>query len=114
MLIIEDNSFIGKNLINASKKINTINRISIATSLKEANLLLNDSDFDIIILDLKLPDGNGIKILKELKEKNKKTKVFVFSISKELKQLCLKYGALAFYDKSKDFDKLIGAIKKVK
>jgi DNA-binding NarL/FixJ family response regulator len=62
---------------------------------------------------LKLPDGNGIQLLKLLKDKKIETKVFVFSISTELKRVCLKYGAFAFFDKAKGFDELIAALKNV-
>jgi response regulator of citrate/malate metabolism len=65
-----------------------------------------------VILDLNLPNGNGIELLKWIKEKKAETKVFVFSASIELKQICLKYGAFAFFDKAKDFDELIKALKK--
>ena len=39
------------------------------------------------------------------------TKVFVFSVNTELKNICLRYGAAAFFDKANDFDKLIETIK---
>ena len=61
----------------------------------------------MIILDLNLPDGNGIELLKWVKEKQIETQVYVFSTSIELKRLCLKYGTFAFFDKAKDFNKLI-------
>ena len=66
----------------------------------------------MIILDLNLPDGNGIELLKWVKEKQIETKVYVFSTSIELKLLCLKYGTFAFFDKAKDFNKLIETLKK--
>ncbi|WKD85402.1 Sporulation initiation phosphotransferase F [Polaribacter huanghezhanensis] len=112
LLIVEDNSFIRNNLFNAVKNISGIGSIRLAESLQEAISFLNETNFKLIILDLKLPDGNGIEILKFFKEKQIETKVFVFSISIELKKNCLKYGASTFFDKSKDFDKLIEAVKK--
>ncbi|MFN0728376.1 response regulator [Polaribacter gochangensis] len=112
LLIVEDNSFIGKKILKATKELNTIVDIRLAESIQEAIAFLNEMKFKFLILDLKLPDGNGIEILKHFKEKKIEKKVFVFSISTELKNICLKYGASAFFDKSKDFDKLIEAIKK--
>ena len=112
LLIVEDNSFIRNNLLKAAKSISSIDEICFATSLQEAISLLKEIDFKLIILDLKLPDGSGLEILKAQKEKESETKVFVFSISTELKRICLKYGAVAFFDKATDFDKLIKVIKK--
>lgn len=111
LLIVEDNSFIRNNLLKAVKSFNGIDKICFAMSLQEATSILKEIDFKLIILDLKLPDGNGLEILKAQKEKKTETKIFVFSISTELKRMCLKYGAVAFFDKATDFDKLIETIK---
>ena len=61
---------------------------------------------------LRLKRLENSRLKKAQKEKESVTKVFVFSISTELKRICLKYGAVAFFDKATDFDKLIKVIKK--
>lgn len=111
LLIVEDSPFIGQKIFNATKDLSTIENIRVTESLQEAISFFDNTNFHLVILDLRLPDGNGIELLKWLKEKPIETKVFVFSISTELKRICLKYGAHAFFDKAKDFDKLIEAIK---
>jgi len=111
LLIVEDNPFIGEKIFNAAKEVRNIRNIQLTESLQEAISFLTDTDVELMILDLRFPDGNGIELLKWLNEKQIKTKVFVFSISTELKQTCLKYGAFSFFDKATDFDKLIEAIK---
>jgi response regulator of citrate/malate metabolism len=111
LLIVEDNSFIGEKIFRATKELSSMKDICLTESLQEAISFLNDKNFELIILDLRLPDGNGLELLKLLKEKQTDTKVFVFSISTELKQICLKYGAFAFFDKANEFDKLIEAVK---
>ena len=78
LLIVEDNSFIGKNIINAVKEVSSINSISLTESLHEAISILENNHFEIVILDLKLPDGNGIQLLKLLKDKKIETKVLFF------------------------------------
>ena len=111
LLIVEDNSFIGKSVVTAAKKINGIGDVCLTESLQEAISFFENTYFDIVILDLKLPDGNGLELLKILKEKQIATKVFIFSISTELRFFTLKYGAHAFFDKATDFDDLIEAVK---
>ncbi|MGJ8744319.1 response regulator [Polaribacter sp.] len=112
LLIVEDNSYIANSVANAAKDVSNIGNICVAVSLQEAISCINNSSFDLVILDLKLPDGNGVELLRMLKEKEIVSKVFVFSISKELKKTCLKYGAIDFFDKAQDFDKLVEAIKR--
>ena len=91
--------------------MNSFENISVSENLQDAFSILKKTNFKFITLDLKLPDGNGIDLLKKLQEKNTKTKVLVFSISTELRHVCLKYGAFAFFDKATDFDKLIDVLK---
>ena len=111
LLIVEDNSFIAKKIANAAKEISAIKEIQLIASLQEAIAILNDTHVELVILDLNLPDGSGIELLKWLAEKQMETKVFVFSTSIGLKRICLKYGAFAFFDKAKDFDELMEVLK---
>ncbi len=111
LLIVEDNSFIKKEIFNATKEFSSIGEIKLSETLQKAIFYITNTKFEIIILDLKLPDGNGIELLKFLKEKHIKAKVFIFSMSTELKSICLKCGAFAFFDKANDFDKLLESIK---
>ncbi len=46
---------------------------------KEALTILEESQPDVILLDLRMPVMNGIDFLKEYKPTSKKTKVIVFS-----------------------------------
>jgi response regulator of citrate/malate metabolism len=111
VLIVEDNPLIGKSIVNAIEKISTIESLQLTTSLQEAISLIDHTNFNLIILDLSLPDGNGLELLKILKERKEKKKVLVFSTNTDLKQVCLRYGAYAFFDKATDFDELIETIK---
>lgn len=111
LLIVEDNPFIGNKIFNAAKELSSIEDTRLTESLQKAISILTTTNFKLVVLDLNLPDGNGIELLKWFNEKQIETKVFVFSASIELKRICLKYGAFAFFDKAKDFDKLIEALK---
>ena len=113
ILIVENNSFIGKKIVSAIENINSFKNVYSTNSIQEATFFINKYSFQLIILDLKLKDGNGLEILKMLKEKQIDVKVFVFSINKEFNKICLKQGATGFYDKAKDFDILIEDIKKL-
>lgn len=111
LLLIEDDVLIGEKLYSSIKQLQNIEKVHLADNLEKAKTELMLHRYDLAILDLNLPDGNGIELLKWLKEKNKDIKVFIFSINIELKRMCLKYGAHAFYDKSQDFDVLMNNIE---
>lgn len=111
VLVVEDHPLIGKIIVDAINTINSVNSLQLTTSLHQAISLIDVNDFNLIILDLSLPDGNGLELLKLLKERNVKKKVLVFSTNTDLKNVCLRYGAYAFFDKANDFDELIETIK---
>jgi response regulator of citrate/malate metabolism len=111
LLVIEDNTYIGEKIVDASKKIQGICDIKLSKTLKEAFAFLKELNFDTITLDLSLPDGSGIEVLKWLKKENLNKQVFVFSTNTELENICLRYGATAFFDKANGFDDLINTIE---
>lgn len=55
-----------------------------ADNLKEAIDKISIYDYDCILLDLMLPDGNGFEILKELKEQNKTEGIIIISAKETL------------------------------
>lgn len=66
-LLIEDNESIAKGL-EYSFKQNNINLL-IANKINEGRIILSTNKIDLVILDIMLPDGNGINFYeKELKE----------------------------------------------
>lgn len=70
---------------------------------------------DIILLDIGLPDINGIKVIQELQEKNIKSKIIVLSSSLEEDTIlkCLALGVFAYVIKDINTDILINIVKSV-
>jgi two-component system phosphate regulon response regulator PhoB len=65
ILVIEDEPDIRKNLeYNLSREGFSI---STAASISEANTLLASTDYNLILLDLMLPDGSGLDLCKSIK-----------------------------------------------
>ena len=111
LLLVEDDCLIGEKLLKTTTELQVLEKVLLSKNLQEAKNNLLAEKFDMIVLDLNLPDGNGIQLLKWLAEKKIRTKIFIFSTSKELKRMCIKNGAHAFFDKSQDFDTLINTIR---
>ena len=58
MLLVEDNLMIAKGLEYSFKQENY--NLIVATNLKQAAKVIEDNKIDLIILDITLPDGNGL------------------------------------------------------
>jgi len=72
-----------------------------ARSLKEAREIIYKSMFSVVILDLILPDGNGMELLKEIKENFPFTEVIVLTGYGTIKDAieAVKVGAFNFLQK---------------
>lgn len=91
MLIIDDNIFFVKKLVNIiGNSIKNIRIYSIATNGFEARTMLQKKDIDIVLLDLKMPNINGLEILNSFSEEQKEQyKSSIILVSGEL-ELILK------------------------
>ena len=73
ILVIDDDNLVAKSIDKLLKAKNY--EVSLAQSGKEALELIINNDFDLIISDMRLPEMNGIEIIKKIKEyQNKKSK----------------------------------------
>lgn len=66
LLLVEDNEMIVKGLVFSLKQNDFL--VNVAYSYKEAIDLIKPESYDLIILDITLPDGNGIDLGKYVKE----------------------------------------------
>ncbi|MBC7524847.1 MAG: response regulator transcription factor [Flavobacterium sp.] len=82
ILLIEDENSIANNIQNYLKSNGYI--CEYAKNLKSAFVKITDYNYDCIVLDLSLPDGNGFEILKELKKLNKTEGIIIISAIENL------------------------------
>lgn len=75
ILLIEDNLSIVKGLEYLFKQENY--NLNIATNLKEATQIIMERKISLIILDITLPDGNGLKFYENIVRKNNIPTIFL-------------------------------------
>lgn len=77
ILIIEDERELCKSIVTYLKQENYL--CEIAPDFKTAMDKTESFDYDCILLDISLPDGNGLTVLKELKANKKTDGVIIIS-----------------------------------
>ncbi len=77
VLVIDDDSELCDELECFLKKQSY--RVVSTGNIKTARKILTENYIDIILLDLKLPDGNGIDLVKNIKEQGKDTCVIIIT-----------------------------------
>lgn len=77
ILLVEDDLQLGKALRAAFRQEGLVAQWE--TTLKDADLALSTTPFDLILLDLGLPDGDGLDLLTRLRRQDQRIPVMVLS-----------------------------------
>ncbi|KUY17518.1 DNA-binding response regulator [Elizabethkingia miricola] len=77
LLIIEDETELAKSIAEYLSEESYL--CEFAPTFKEAMQKIENFHYDCILLDITLPDGNGLTILEELKKQNKQDGVIIIS-----------------------------------
>ncbi len=86
-----------------------------AGNAAETKLLVQKAKWDLIVLDINMPDRNGLEILKEIKESKPEIPVIIFSMYPE-DQFALrtvKAGASAYLSKDISPNEFVQAVNRI-
>jgi two-component system, NarL family, invasion response regulator UvrY len=77
--------------------------------------MIRTGEYDLVLLDISLPDINGLEVLKELKKIKPKLPVLIISMYPEEQYAlrALKAGARGYLTKKSAADELVFAVKKI-
>jgi len=114
-LIIDDSMLIGEKLQRFLFNTTAALPFEHAKNVNEGMVLFTALNPEIVFLDIKLPDGNGIDVLVSLKKMNPGVKVIIFSNLADnfYQKKFREKGCDYFLDKSKDFVKIPGVINEI-
>jgi len=111
LLIDDEVEFLGA--LSERMEIRGMN-VSTADTADSAVAALDKSDYDAIVLDLQMPDMNGIDMLKVIKKSRPEAQVILLTGHATLDAgiQAMKLGAMDFMEKPADIDSLSEKIKK--
>ena len=115
ILIVEDHELTRFGLKTTFENVEYINNIYEADSAETAIQVFNNNNIDIIIMDLGLPNMNGIEATKQIRSSNKDVKIIILTSHNDEKEVLnsLKAGANAYCSKEINPQRLIQVVHSV-
>lgn len=115
ILIVDDHAMVRMGLKELIENEPDLEVCALAESSSRAVEALQDVTPDLVIVDLSLPDRNGLELIKQLAARQSPPKMLVHSMHNEklFAHRVLKAGAKGYVSKEADADEIIAAIRKV-
>ena len=113
ILIADDSELLRVRLVDMLSEIEGIEIIGQAQDSLDAIESIAKLDPHVVILDIRMPQGNGIKVLETIKKNLQSPKVIIFTNYPypQYRKRYMDAGADFFFDKSTEFEKLIDTVK---
>jgi len=113
VLVVDDDLIFGKNFVTILRDKGY--SVELAGTGNKAIGMLSAEHFDIILLDIKLPDINGIEVFKKIKDIQPKIGVIVMSAYpfEETVMYTIQKESLVYFCKPFDINAVLDAIKKI-
>lgn len=114
IIIVEDDTRIANNISSYLKSKSNYST-QIAPTFEEAEYLLSTEDYDGIILDWMLPDGDGLELLKLLRSRQITTPILLLTAKSQLEDKItgLEQGADDYLTKPFALEELLARIKTI-
>ncbi|WP_435139397.1 sigma-54-dependent transcriptional regulator [Formosa sp. A9] len=87
--------------------------VTLTYGFEDAKTLINKNDYDLIFTDLRLPDGDGLELLRMVKQKNESTPVVLMTSYAEVSTAvtAMKQGAIDYISKPFNQDEVLHVIQ---
>lgn len=113
VLIVDDERLIARTLSSALAEAGFDTRTASNAEVAERQIFGSEGDFDLIIIDNRLPKGSGLGLLKKLRAGNVGTKVILMTAydSPEVKAEARRLGVHGYITKPFDLGAMIAEVE---
>jgi DNA-binding NarL/FixJ family response regulator len=108
IVIADDSSLLRDRIKSLLSSINNVFVVGEAKNGVEALQLIREKEPDLAILDIRMPEMNGMEVLKIVREMKMKVKVCMLTnyAYPQYKKKCIEAGADYFLRKTEDFEEI--------
>lgn len=113
VVIIDDSDLVRERLRLLLSDLPGVVVVGEASGAMAARALLDAVIPDLVILDIRMPDGNGIHVLREIKQPTNAPKVIMLTnfATSAHREVCKAAGADHFFDKSTELAQVLAVLQ---
>lgn len=113
--IVEDSKVVRGRLVSLLEEIEGLEIVGQAGSIKAATESIFRQQPDVILVDIRLPDGNGLDILAKIQACGLNIIPIVVTLypCSDHQELAMNHGAAYFFDKAKELWKIPAALEQL-
>ncbi|MGJ5912108.1 response regulator [Staphylococcus equorum] len=107
ILIVEDDPMVAQINQQFIKKIDDQTSVDIASNVKEAIKHIENKEIDLLLLDIYMPEENGLTFLKYIREQGYKIDAILITAATDIEEIqtAFRYGAVDYLIKPFDFER---------
>jgi DNA-binding NarL/FixJ family response regulator len=115
IMLVDDHAVFRKALSFVLAHQEDMQVIGQAGTLREAREALHDHPVDIAVVDLSLPDGDGVDLIRDLRRANPHAAILVLSASDRRRDFAraVEAGASGICQKTADVNEVLGSIRRL-
>ena len=115
VLICDDSATVRQRLVTMALDVPEVDVVGEAEDVPGCLDTFRLTPSDVVILDIRMPGGNGIDVLRQLKKTGPTPRVIMLTnfANIQYRQKCVDAGADFFFDKSTEFDQIPLALERV-
>lgn len=115
VLIVDDHPAVREALAARINRQGDLEVCGEAADIAEALCLLAETAPDVAVVDISLRSGNGIDLVKRIKDRNDQIRILVWSMHSEslYAERALRAGAMGYINKDQATDRIVEAIRRL-
>ena len=115
IFIVDDSTVVCERLISMLSELSEVEIAGKAQNAQDAINSIRKLKPDVAIIDIRMPGGNGIEVLKNIKKDRPAPLAIILTNYPypQYRKRCMDAGADYFFDKSSEFEKVIEVLKEL-
>jgi DNA-binding NarL/FixJ family response regulator len=115
VLVADDHAVVRRGLRDILAQTGDILVGGEAATAHDVRRLVREQRWDVVVLDISLPEGNGLDLTADIRRERPETPVLILTVHSEKQYAirAIKAGAAGFLTKESAPDKLIDAVRKI-